>query len=163
MNDIVKYRLLLYVYVGYPHPSPPSPKRPICINLRNGLWQKSTSVHLLATLLLTELRYSLGLCSYCGRFIPGFADVATPLHVLQWKNVRFDICLRACGYRSATAGFEFSCWTLAINALTNLLYRDELPRLLRIRRPYRLCSKLLLAQSASSFCLSQTVFPLLFI
>ena len=33
-------RLLLYVYVGYPRPHPIPPKRRICINLRNGLWQK---------------------------------------------------------------------------------------------------------------------------
>jgi len=40
-------RLLLYVYVGYlrPHPPLPPPQkkkktRRICINLRNGLWQK---------------------------------------------------------------------------------------------------------------------------
>lgn len=31
---------------------------------------------------LSELRSFLGLCSYYRRFIPGFADVATPLHAL---------------------------------------------------------------------------------
>ena len=32
----------------------------------------------------------LGLCSYYKRFIPGFADIAAPLHVLQRKDVRFE-------------------------------------------------------------------------
>ena len=39
---------------------------------------------------LTDLRSFLGLCSYYRRFIPGFADIAAPLHALQRKNVRFE-------------------------------------------------------------------------
>ena len=38
---------------------------------------------------LTEVRSFIGLCSYYRRFIPGFADVAAPLHALQRKNVPF--------------------------------------------------------------------------
>ena len=38
-KDTFTARLLLYVYVGYPLPLPPKTHR-ICINLRNGLWQK---------------------------------------------------------------------------------------------------------------------------
>ena len=38
---------------------------------------------------LTDVRSFLGLCSYYRRFIPGFADVAAPLHALQRKNVPF--------------------------------------------------------------------------
>lgn len=38
---------------------------------------------------LSELRSFLGLCSYYRRFIPGFADVAAPLHALQRKHVVF--------------------------------------------------------------------------
>ena len=38
---------------------------------------------------LSELRSFLGLCSYYRRFIPGFADVAAPLHALQRMQARF--------------------------------------------------------------------------
>ena len=38
---------------------------------------------------LSQLRSFLGLCSYYRRFIPGFADVAAPLHALQRKQVQF--------------------------------------------------------------------------
>jgi len=38
---------------------------------------------------LSELRSFLGLCSYYRRFIPGFADVAAPLHALQRKQAPF--------------------------------------------------------------------------
>jgi len=38
---------------------------------------------------LIEVRSFIGLCSYYGIFIPGFADVAAPLHALQRKNVPF--------------------------------------------------------------------------
>ena len=38
---------------------------------------------------LTQLRSFLGLCSYYRRFIPGFADVAAPLHALHRKRVAF--------------------------------------------------------------------------
>jgi hypothetical protein len=38
---------------------------------------------------LTEVRSFLGLCSYYRRFIQGFAYIATPLHELMKKNVRF--------------------------------------------------------------------------
>jgi len=38
---------------------------------------------------LIEVRSFIGLCSYYRRFIPGFADVAAPLHALQRKNVPF--------------------------------------------------------------------------
>ena len=38
---------------------------------------------------LTELRSFLGLCSYYRRFIPGFADVAAPLHALHRKQAPF--------------------------------------------------------------------------
>ena len=39
---------------------------------------------------LTELRSFVGLCSYYRRFIPGFADIAAPLHALTRKNARFS-------------------------------------------------------------------------
>ena len=39
---------------------------------------------------LTELRSFVGLCSYYRRFIPGFADMAAPLHALTRKNARFN-------------------------------------------------------------------------
>jgi len=38
---------------------------------------------------LTELRSFVGLCSYYRRFIPGFADLAAPLHALTRKNASF--------------------------------------------------------------------------
>jgi len=38
---------------------------------------------------LTDVRSFIGLCSYYRRIIPGFADVAAPLHALQRKNVPF--------------------------------------------------------------------------
>ena len=36
---------------------------------------------------LSQLRPFLGLCSYCRRFIQGFADVAAPLHVSKFRSV----------------------------------------------------------------------------
>jgi len=39
---------------------------------------------------LTELRSFVGLCSYYRQFIPGFADIAAPLHALTRKNARFS-------------------------------------------------------------------------
>ena len=39
---------------------------------------------------LTELRSFVGLCSYYRRFIPGFADMAAPLHSLTRKDTRFS-------------------------------------------------------------------------
>ena len=39
---------------------------------------------------LTELRRFLGMTSYYRRFIPGFNDIASPLHRLTNKGVRFD-------------------------------------------------------------------------
>jgi len=38
---------------------------------------------------LSQLRSFLGLCSYYRRFIPGFVDVAAPLHALHRKRVPF--------------------------------------------------------------------------
>jgi len=39
---------------------------------------------------VTELRAYLGTAGYYRRFIPGFADIAAPLHCLLLKNVHFE-------------------------------------------------------------------------
>ena len=39
---------------------------------------------------VTEVRSFIGLCSYYRRFIPRFADIAGPLHMLTRKNARFN-------------------------------------------------------------------------
>ena len=46
---------------------------------------------------VTTVRQFLGLASYCRRFVPGFARIASPLHVLTKKGVPF-------------------CWTTACEA-----------------------------------------------
>ena len=36
-----------------------------------------------------EVRSFLGLCTYYRRFVPGFANIAKPLHQLSEKNAKF--------------------------------------------------------------------------